>query len=187
MACPCWVGDITIQGLETERPRLVRSVSTVEPRSPLPRSVSRMNIAANEYKPQSSPKQKTRGTGSKGILRQPTTKFPFEDKQYLRPHITKRPPDRLRAEVGAFDSGVPASDVIKVHAYRRRGVPVKQDRDLSLVLDKAPIKKGDVIVGKTFAPESSLPRHEDRDTRQNKNRNALDNNAPTRGARSPEW
>lgn len=64
---------------------------------------------------------------------------------------------------------------------------MKQDRDLSLVLDKAPIKKGDVIVGKTFAPESSLPRHEDRDTRQNKNRNALDNNAPTRGARSPEW
>lgn len=170
-----------------------------------------MNIAANEYKPQSSPskyetgrlanrygepialtpdqltEQKMRGTGSKGILRQPTTKFPFEDKQYLRPHITKRPPDRLHAEVGAFDSGVPASDVIKVHAYRRRGVPVKQDRDLSLVFDKAPIKKGDVVVGKTFAPESSLPRREDRNTRQNKNSNASDNNAPTRGARSPEW
>lgn len=124
--------------------------------------------------------EKTRGTDSKGILRQPTTKFPFEDKQYLRPHITKRPPDRLRAEIGV-DSEVPASDVIKVHAYRRRGIPVKQDQDLSLVFDKAPIKKGDVVVGKTFA-ESSLARRDNRDTRENKK-----NNAPKREAKSPEW
>lgn len=208
MACPCWVGDITIQGLETERPRLVRSVSTAEPRSPLPRSVSRMNLAANEYKLQNSsgklyhdtgqpktvkamvirytnsgqPTEKTRGTDSRGILRQPTTKFPFEDKQYLRPHITKRPSDRLRAEIGV-DSAVPASDVIKVHAYRRRGVPVKQDQDLSLMFDKAPIKKGDVVVGKTFA-ESSLARA---DVKESKNSNASKNNAPARGAKSPEW
>jgi len=29
---------------------------------------------------------------------------------------------------------------------------------LNLLFDKAPIKKGDVVVGKTFAPESSLAR-----------------------------
>lgn len=113
----------------------------------------------------------------KGILRQPSTKFPFEDKQYLRPHITKRPPERLRVEIGApFDSEIPASDVVKIHAYRRRGVPVKQDPDSSLVLDKAPIKKGDVVVGKSLPPEPNLAR---RDT-ENNNRNAPTGPQPRR-------
>lgn len=125
---------------------------------------------------------KIRDTDPKGILRQPTTKFPFEDKQYLRPHITKRSPDHLHAEIGV-EPGVPASDVIKVHAYRRRGVPVEQDRDLSLVFDKAPIKRGDVVVGKTSA-ESSLAHA---DVKESEDSNASKNNAPVRGAKSPEW
>lgn len=58
---------------------------------------------------------------------------------------------------------------------------MEQDRDLSLVFDKAPIKKGDVVVGKTFV-ESSLTCRDNRDTRENEN-----NSAPTKGARSSEW
>lgn len=46
MSCPCGIEDnLTVEGLDTERPRLVRTVSrTDNVRSSLPRTVSRMNI-----------------------------------------------------------------------------------------------------------------------------------------------
>lgn len=57
MSCPCSVGDstysLTVEGLETERPRLVRTVSRTNKnvRSPLPRTVSRVGINMNDSNP----------------------------------------------------------------------------------------------------------------------------------------
>lgn len=57
MSCPCSVGDRTyslaVEGLETERPRLVRTVSRTNKnvRSPLPRTVSRVGINMNDGNP----------------------------------------------------------------------------------------------------------------------------------------
>ena len=84
----------------------------------------------------------------KGILRQPTKEFPFEDGDQPRPHIAKKSPRNLRID----GSKIPASDVVKVHAYRRRGLPVNQDRDSGLAWDKAPISEADTLLGKTLAP-----------------------------------
>lgn len=98
----------------------------------------------------------------RGILRQPTREFPFEDKRYTRPHISKRAPAGLRVESRSEGGGasnvpvpvpVPASDVVKVHTYRRCGTPVKHDRDSALVYDRARVKEGDVLVEKDSAPE----------------------------------
>lgn len=84
----------------------------------------------------------------KGILRQPTKEFPFEDGVQPRPYIAKKSSKNLRID----SSKVPASDVVKVHAYRRRGLPVNQDRDSGLAWDKAPISEADTLLGKTLAP-----------------------------------
>lgn len=102
----------------------------------------------------------------RGILRQPTREFPFEDKRHTRPHIAKRAPAGLRVESRSEGGGggasnvpvpvpvpVPASDVVKVHTYRRCGTPVKHDRDSVLVYDRARVKEGDVLVEKDGAPE----------------------------------
>lgn len=57
MSCPCSVGDraysLAVEGLETERPRLVRTVSRTNKnvRSPLPRTVSRVGINMNDDNP----------------------------------------------------------------------------------------------------------------------------------------
>lgn len=57
MSCPCSVGDRTyslaVEGLETERPRLVRTVSRTNKnvRSSLPRTVSRVGINMNDGNP----------------------------------------------------------------------------------------------------------------------------------------
>lgn len=110
----------------------------------------------------------------KGILRQPTKEFPFEDKNYLRPHITKRPRS-LHVDNGALPGAdIPASDVVKVHAYRRRRVPVRQDRDSPLTYDKAPIRDGDVLMGRALAPDTNM--------RPRGNENGVNRNATAAGA-----
>lgn len=64
------------------------------------------------------------------------------------------------------DSNVPASDVVKVHTYRRRGTPAQHDRDSTLMYDRAQVKGGDVLVGKSVAPESGS-RSTDRNANDN--------------------
>lgn len=100
----------------------------------------------------------------KGILRQPTKEFPFEDGDQPRPYIAKKSPRNLRIN----GSKIPASDVVKVHAYRRRGLPVNLDRDSSLAWDKAPISEADTLLGKTLAPEPG-PTHRSSNDRNNNN------------------
>lgn len=74
-----------------------------------------------------------------GILKPKTKKFP-EDRKYNRPHI------KLIRGQSQCNGDIPASDVVKVRAYKKRGTPIKHDRDSSLVCDKAQAREGDVFV-----------------------------------------
>lgn len=81
------------------------------------------------------------------ILKPPTRKF-AEDKEYIRPYIKS-----IRQQEREDD--IPASDVVKVRAYKRCGTPIQQDRDSSLVCDKAQARPGDVYVVHSSASAST--------------------------------
>ncbi|KAI9933050.1 hypothetical protein AWENTII_002927 [Aspergillus wentii] len=92
----------------------------------------------------------------RGILKQPTSAFPFENDRHSSPHIAPKPVESVRLEVGQpSQSKPPASDIMKVHAYRRRGNSITKDRDSAIVCDKIEIGSGDILMGGSVMPEES--------------------------------
>lgn len=63
MSCPCGIEDnLTVEGLNTSRPRLVRTVSRTDMRSSLPRTVSRVNISSSPSSPSKYPTEQPNKT-----------------------------------------------------------------------------------------------------------------------------
>ncbi|KAF9886472.1 hypothetical protein FE257_011379 [Aspergillus nanangensis] len=150
--------NIAIERLETEKPRLVRvrtlSRGNDDARVSLPQSVhsqldiresfagkkshtshsgiegSRARQGAASLKSRLNPKTLF---SRRGILKSPTPKFPYEEIPPLEPWIVMRHTQvSRRVEVGRLPESENslASDVVKIHAYRRRG-----DMDFDLCPD----------------------------------------------------
>ncbi|KAI9368113.1 hypothetical protein BJX61DRAFT_240891 [Aspergillus egyptiacus] len=181
--CFCAEPYFVVEGLQTERPRLVRSGGQQYPnpssRAPLPMQIrpqSRGGCVRRERQAgdsdQAREQQQNYAYGSvrsrphysryplQGILKPPTEEFPFDDHCCRQPQEIQRSKN-VRVEVGRSSTspGLPASDVVKIRVYRQRGT-TSQHRCGGVVTEKVEFRAGDIVVRHVRPEAGTLRRPE---------------------------
>ncbi|KAL5340642.1 hypothetical protein BJX70DRAFT_102747 [Aspergillus crustosus] len=167
MFCPCARSYLMVEGLQTERPRLVRSrlqqPQTSSSRAPLPmqirpqsaRDLQRRDEEAQTYAygpVRSRPIYCSRGYGlPHGILKVPTEEFPF-GYHTLRQQPAIQISRGARVEVGRSSSRSPspsseppASDVVRIRVHRSGGITTSY-RCKGVITEKVRLREGDIVV-----------------------------------------